>query len=50
MFSISPSHREALEKYIAGQAEHHRQITFQDEYRRMLAKYGVEWDEKYVWD
>jgi putative transposase len=50
IFSISPSHRPALEKYIAGQAERHRKVTFQDEYRRMLEKYGVEWDERYVWD
>jgi len=50
MFSISPSHREALERYIGNQAEHHRVITFQEEYRRLLTRYGVEWDEQYVWD
>ncbi len=50
IFSISPSDRAALEKYIAGQAEHHRKATFKEEYRRLLTKYGVAWDEKYVWD
>jgi len=25
-------------------------VTFQDEYRRLLKKYGIEYDEKYVWD
>ena len=50
IFSISPSHRAALEKYIAHQAEHHRTITFQEEYRRILTRYGVEWDERYVWE
>jgi len=50
MFSISPSHREALERYIGNQAEHHRVTTFQEEYRRLLTRYGVEWDERYVWD
>ena len=50
MFSISPGHRGALERYIANQAEHHRVTTFQEEYRRLLAKYGVAWDERYVWD
>ena len=49
-FSISPSHRRALEIYFAGQAEHHRSVTFQEEYRRLLAKYQIEYDEKYVWD
>ncbi len=50
MFSISPGHRSALEKYIASQAEHHRTVTFQDEYRRLLKKYDVQYDERYVWD
>lgn len=50
MFSISPSHRDALERYISNQAEHHRKIDFQEEYRRLLTKYGVEWNEQYVWD
>jgi REP element-mobilizing transposase RayT len=49
-FSLSPSHRPALEKYLAGQAEHHRKIPFQEEYRRLLKKYGIELDERYVWD
>jgi putative transposase len=38
-FSISPSHRPALEGYIAAQREHHRQTTFQEEYRQLLKKY-----------
>jgi putative transposase len=50
IFSVSPSHRNDVEVYLAGQAEHHRKITFQDEYRHFLSKYGVEWDERYVWD
>jgi putative transposase len=50
MFSISPSHRVELESYIANQAEHHRTVTFQDEYRRLLKKYDLQFDENYVWD
>ena len=49
-FSISPGHVEPLRTYIATQEEHHRSVSFQDEYRRLLAKYGLEWDERYVWD
>jgi REP element-mobilizing transposase RayT len=49
-FSISPGHLEALRIYIANQEEHHRTVTFQDEFRRLLTKYGLEWDERYVWD
>jgi REP element-mobilizing transposase RayT len=49
-FSISPSHVEPLRTYILNQEEHHRTETFQDEFRRLLTKYGIEWDERYVWD
>jgi REP element-mobilizing transposase RayT len=49
-FSISPGHVEAVVAYIANQEEHHRRASFQDEFRRLLKKYGVEYDERYVWD
>ena len=32
------------------QEEHHRTKTFQEEYRELLRKYHVEFDERYVWD
>jgi putative transposase len=50
MFSISPSHRQTVEQYLANQAEHHRVVTFQEEYRRLLEKYEIPFDERYVWD
>ena len=50
IFSISPTHRPALEQYIANQAGHHRIVTFQEEYRRLLEKYGIQFDERYVSD
>ena len=49
-FSVSPSHVDALKKYIANQEEHHRTESFQDEFRRLCKKYGLEIDERYVWD
>lgn len=49
-FSVSPSHVDALVRYVAGQEEHHRSVTFQDEFRRLCRKYGVEIDERYAWD
>lgn len=36
--------------YIENQEEHHRRESFQDEFRRLLKKYEVEYDERYVWD
>jgi REP element-mobilizing transposase RayT len=50
ILTISPSHRPALEVYIENQAQHHQVETFQEEYRRLLQKNGVEYDERYVWN
>ena len=50
MFSISQNHKEAVMEYIANQEEHHKTVTFQEEYRRLLKKNGVNFDERYVWD
>ena len=47
-FSVSPSHVDGLKDYIRNQQEHHTTETFQDELRRLLRKYGVEFDERYV--
>ena len=49
-FSISPSHVDGLIEYIADQEEHHRHETYQEELRRLCKKYGLEIDERYVWD
>ena len=49
-FSISPSHIELVRNYIQNQREHHREESFQDEFRRLLKKYGMDCDERYVWD
>ncbi len=50
MFSVSPTHRDEVEKYVRNQEEHHRTATFQEEYRGFLTRYGIEFDEQYVWD
>jgi hypothetical protein len=49
-FSVRPTDLGALVEYIAGQEEHHRKRSFQDEFRALLKRYGVEFDERYVWD
>ncbi|HTI98592.1 MAG TPA: transposase [Dongiaceae bacterium] len=50
MFSIGYSQAAEVRKYIAGQEEHHRQVSFQDEFRKLLQRYALEFDERYVWD
>ena len=49
-FSVSPGHVDGLRKYIVGQEEHHRQESYQEEFRRLLKKYGIAYEEQYVWD
>jgi len=50
IFSVGFSQIKAARDYIAGQEEHHRQISFQDEFRTLLKRYEIEFDERYVWD
>jgi putative transposase len=49
-FSVSVSNVEAVQHYIENQEEHHRKMSFQDEFRALLRKHNIEWDERYVWD
>ncbi|GAC1416108.1 MAG: hypothetical protein NVSMB62_05250 [Acidobacteriaceae bacterium] len=49
-FSVGLSDRAALVRYIDDQAKHHARRDFLGEMRAMFAKYGVEYDEQFVWD
>ena len=49
-FSIGQSQVASLKRYIAAQRIHHQRVTFQDEYRKFLRSYGIDYDERYVWD
>jgi len=49
-FSVSVSQKNNVARYIHGQAKHHSQETFKDEYIRLLDKHGIEYDPRYVWD
>ena len=50
VFSIGFSQVEAVRAYIARQEEHHRKASFQDEFRELLRRYEITFDERYVWD
>ena len=49
-FAVSQSSVADVTRYIEGQEEHHRTMTFQDEYRAFLRRHGIAFDERYVWD
>ncbi|MBR0074014.1 MAG: transposase, partial [Bacteroidales bacterium] len=46
-FSVSPSLLDKTEKYIARQAEHHKKTTLREEYKMILDRYGIEYDDNY---
>lgn len=48
-FTASHSHVDPITEYIRTQAEHHKTVTFKEEFLRILDKNGVEYDEKYLW-
>ena len=49
-FSVSESLLDHVTAYIDRQQEHHRRMTFQEEFRALCAKHGIAVDERYVWD
>ncbi len=49
-FSVSLSQLDTVLDYVKAQQQHHRTRTFQEEYRELLRKHGIDFDERYVWD
>jgi REP element-mobilizing transposase RayT len=49
-FTVTRSSVPAVRRYIRNQERHHRNWTFQDEFRDLLEKSEIEYDEQYVWD
>jgi putative transposase len=47
---VSHSHLETVKAYLSRQAEHHRTMTFQEEFVAFLKRHGVAYDERYLWD
>jgi REP element-mobilizing transposase RayT len=49
-FSIGVSQIDTTVAYIQNQVEHHRRLTFEQEYLAFLKKHGIEYDPRYVGD
>ena len=49
-FSVSQSNVQQVRDYMAGQEEHHRHVSFEDEFRALCRKHGIKIDEGYVWE
>ena len=48
-FTVSRSAMDSVVAYIDNQEEHHRTMTFQEEFRSLLDRHGIEYDERF-WD
>ncbi len=49
-FSVGESQVPVLLKYIGNQLKHHQSRTFEEEFLNFLNRYGIEYDERYLWD
>ena len=49
-FGVSAKDLPQAQRYVEKQKEHHRTVTFKEEFRKFLRQYRIEFDERYVWD
>jgi putative transposase len=47
-FSVSSSNIDRVIRYIENQEAHHRKANFEDEFRALLRRHGVEYDPEWV--
>ena len=47
-FSVSKSSLNRVRQYILTQEEHHKKISFEDEFRELLRRHGIAFDERFV--
>ena len=49
-YSVSVSQLDKITKYIENQEEHHRKMSFQEEFIALLKKHNIEYDSQYLWE
>ena len=50
IFGVSESDVPNTAKYVLNQKEHHANLSFKDEFRKMLEDHCIPYDERYLWD
>jgi hypothetical protein len=48
-FTVSESQVDPARAYIRNQEEHHRTVSFEEEYKELLRLHGISFDERYLW-
>ena len=49
-FSVSQSNADHVTEYIGKQGEHHRKVTFEEEFIALLDRHGIQYDREHIWD
>ncbi len=47
-FTYSITAKEGLIQYVIDQKEHHKKVTFREEYIKLLKEHNIEFDERYL--
>jgi putative transposase len=47
-FTVSQSNVEAVRRYIGRQKEHHRHVSFRDEFIQFLNENAIKYDERFI--
>jgi putative transposase len=50
IFSVSKSNLDQVRNYIRNQREHHRTMSFQEEFLEYLHRHDIDYDPRYIWD
>lgn len=49
-FTLNPSILDDVARYVENQQEHHRYVSFEEEYRKFLEKHAIDFDPRYFLD
>lgn len=49
-FGVAAKDLDVARRYVGNQKVHHEATSFQDELRKFLTQYEIEYDERYLWD
>jgi putative transposase len=48
-FTVSESQLDRVRQYVRHQEEHHRRISFEDEFKALLRAHNIDFDEAHLW-
>jgi putative transposase len=49
-FTVSCSQGPTVRAYVRNQAQHHRELSFEDEFRSLLQRHGIAFEERYLFE